>query len=221
MKGGRISNVSHRTKADRGQDIPDVVANRRKISHFQLLVASRYSCTGGEIPVGSGGAATLAESFLRSEEAALTRMTFRSSTTNPDFRAAPGYFGVVQLHGTKGTSPHLRKCRSHLPTMHPNRGEVLVDVGFQVRAAELIDIRRDEHWRHPDRSLKRFIAPGGESPNGFEVGAVGVQIADINGQEVQKSNSGVVSGSQDHSGQGWTRSVTSAFIRDKSLACPA
>jgi hypothetical protein len=71
---------------------------------------------------------------------------------------------------------------------HPDRGEVLFDGRLRVRAPELLDIRRDEHWRHPGELPQAFlVAPGGESLDGFKVGSPGVGIADIDGEELPEA----------------------------------
>lgn len=71
---------------------------------------------------------------------------------------------------------------------YPDRGEVLFDGRFGVRAAELLDIRRDVHRRHSGQISQAFLlAPGGESLGGSEVGAPGVRVADVDGKELPES----------------------------------
>jgi hypothetical protein len=51
---------------------------------------------------------------------------------------------------------------------HTDRGEVLFDGGFRMRAAELLDIRRNVHRRHPAQISQTFIVTQcGESLGGF------------------------------------------------------
>jgi hypothetical protein len=65
---------------------------------------------------------------------------------------------------------------------------VLFDGGLRVRAAELLDIRRDVHRRHHGQIPQAFVVtPGGEGLDGFEVGATCIAIADVDGEELPEN----------------------------------
>ena len=88
--------------------------------------------------------------------------------------------GRVALHDVPGHQPVEE---------HPDRGQVLFDGRLRVRASELLDIRRDVHRRHPGQIPQAFlVAPGGESLDGFEVGAAGIGVADIDGEELPEAS---------------------------------
>lgn len=71
---------------------------------------------------------------------------------------------------------------------HTDRGEVLFDGGLRMGAAELLDIRRNAHRRHPGQISEAFLlTPGGESLDGFKVGAAGVRVADVDGEKLPRS----------------------------------
>ncbi len=71
---------------------------------------------------------------------------------------------------------------------HPDRGQVLFDGRLRVRAAELLDVRRDVHRRHPGQIPQTsLLTPGGEPLDGFEVGAAGVRVADVDGEELPEA----------------------------------
>jgi hypothetical protein len=57
-----------------------------------------------------------------------------------------------------------------------------------MRAAELLDIRGDVHRRHPGQIPQVFLlTPGGESLCGFEAGAAGIRVADVDGEELSEA----------------------------------
>jgi len=87
--------------------------------------------------------------------------------------------GRVGLQGMPGDQPFEE---------HPDRGEVLFDGGFGVGAAELLDVRGNVHRRHPGEIPQSLLlTPGGKSCDGLEVGATGVRIADVDGEELPKA----------------------------------
>jgi hypothetical protein len=70
--------------------------------------------------------------------------------------------------------------------------KVLFDGGLRVRAAELLDIRRDVHRRHPAQIPQAsLLTPGGESLDGFEVGAPRIRVADVDGKELPEAPAAV------------------------------
>jgi hypothetical protein len=63
---------------------------------------------------------------------------------------------------------------------------VLFDGRFGVRAAKLLDVRRDVHGRYPRQIRQTFVlTPTGKSLYGFEVGTAGVRVAD--GEELRET----------------------------------
>ena len=92
---------------------------------------------------------------------------------------SPYRMGGVALHDVTRHQPAEE---------HPDRGQALFDGRLRVGATELLDIRRDVHRRHPGQIPQAFlVTPGGESLDSFEVGAAGVRVADVDGEELAKA----------------------------------
>ena len=73
---------------------------------------------------------------------------------------------------------------------HPDRGQVLLDGRFGVRAAELLDVAGNVHRRHPGKIVQTSRrAPGREGLNGLEVGAAGMRVADVDGEKLPEAPS--------------------------------
>jgi len=72
---------------------------------------------------------------------------------------------------------------------HADRGQVLFDGRLRVRAAELLDVGGDVHRRHPRQIPETpHLTPVGESLDGFEVGAAGVLVADVDSEEFPEAS---------------------------------
>ena len=62
---------------------------------------------------------------------------------------------------------------------------MLFDGRLRVGTAELLDVRGDVHRRHPGQiSETSLLTPGGETLYDFEVGAAGICISDVDGEEL-------------------------------------
>ena len=92
---------------------------------------------------------------------------------------APYRMGRVGLHDVPGHQPIEE---------HPNRGQVLFDGRLRVRAAELLDVGRDVHRCHPGQiSQTSTCAPGGKALDGFQIGAAGIGIANVDSEELPEA----------------------------------
>ena len=102
----------------------------------------------------------------------------------------PYRMGRVGLHGVPGHQPIEE---------HSDRSEVLFDGRLRVRAAELLDIRRDVHRRHTGEiSQTSLFTPGGEALDSLEVGAAGICIPDVDREELPEAPATLRHGLEEH-----------------------
>ena len=78
---------------------------------------------------------------------------------------------------------------------HPDCGQVLLDGGLRVGAAELLDVGGHVHRRHSGKVVQTSLrAPGCEGLDGLEVGAAGVWVADVDGEELPEASRSPIAG---------------------------
>ena len=100
---------------------------------------------------------------------------------------------------------------------HPDRGELLLDRGRGVRAAQLLDPGGD--MDRPDRrqAQAHLPAPGEEAPGGAGVGGAGVRVADPGGEELDVADGSALAGGCHQGRQMGGRSEGSGRGRDHTV----
>lgn len=67
---------------------------------------------------------------------------------------------------------------------------MLLDGGLGVRGPEDLDVGGDVDWFDGGEGESAAVAPGGEGGDGVEVGAAGVGVADVGGEELPEALGG-------------------------------
>ena len=124
-----------------------------------------------------------------------------------EHRSLAGLDDVLgSAHGARGVE--VQHLADDEPVEEHAKGrEVLFDTRGGQGAGELLDVGRDHHGLHLIEYQTALFAPGGEAPDGGEVGEPGIGVSDMGGEELPEAALGA--GRRGRRAPAWRRTPVS------------